>query len=378
MSALSELLQAENTKGLSARAISQAARGLGFTLNHDTAARYLRGEHGRPDEATLLALSKVLESRWSKLRRAASLPAEETEPYRPPAEATGSTGGSAERWTRSSGRCCRHRRPAEPVTELDSRRGREPTRGRQRDAGLPSRRALIGASPQRPAGRGVRAARLRRRPRQGAGLGCGLRRAARGAAGIVGSPAGRAFEPLVCTTCLHTCAAAGELSRTRPPGPVDERLSELLQAANTDGLSARSIARKARAGLQPQPRHGCALPARGPRQSGRGHPAGAVQGAQGADGQAATAAALPDEVTEPYRPPAEASRLNRRQRRAVDEIIRAMLEAEPGQQAGDRTGHARAKKAAPGLPGGATPNRPNADAHPAPAGSSEARPIIPA
>ena len=38
-----------------------------------------------------------------------------------------------------------------------------------------------------------------------------------------------------------------------------------------------------------------------------------------------TAAALPNEVTEPYRPPAEASRLSRRQRRAVDEVIRAML-----------------------------------------------------
>jgi hypothetical protein len=35
---------------------------------------------------------------------------------------------------------------------------------------------------------------------------------------------------------------------------------------------------------------------------------------------------LPSSETEPYTPPAEASRLSRRQRRAVDEIIRAMLD----------------------------------------------------
>ncbi|MDQ1744436.1 MAG: hypothetical protein QOE23_2775 [Pseudonocardiales bacterium] len=130
MSALSELLQAENSKGLSARAISQAARGLGFTLNHDTAARYLRGEHGKPDEATLRAFSAVLGTSLAKLRRAASLPADVTEPYRPPAE--------ADRLNRRQRRAVDEviramlQTPAttEPVTDLDSRRARQSTRGK--------------------------------------------------------------------------------------------------------------------------------------------------------------------------------------------------------------------------------------------------------
>jgi len=88
MSALSDLLNKANTAGLSARSLARNAQAVGFTLNHDTAARYLRGDHGRPDEATLLALSKVLRVPLSRLRTAASLPAEETEPYRPPAEAS--------------------------------------------------------------------------------------------------------------------------------------------------------------------------------------------------------------------------------------------------------------------------------------------------
>jgi transcriptional regulator with XRE-family HTH domain len=88
MSALSDLLNKANTAGLSARSLARTAQAAGFTLNHDTAARYLRGDHGRPDEATLLALSKVLRVPLSRLRAAASLPAEETEPYRPPAESS--------------------------------------------------------------------------------------------------------------------------------------------------------------------------------------------------------------------------------------------------------------------------------------------------
>jgi len=88
MSELSELLSASNTQGLSARSIARAAQDLGYTLNHDTAARYLRGDHGRPDEPTLVALSSVMNVPLSKLRRAASLPADVTEPYRPPAEAS--------------------------------------------------------------------------------------------------------------------------------------------------------------------------------------------------------------------------------------------------------------------------------------------------
>jgi transcriptional regulator with XRE-family HTH domain len=88
MSALSDLLNKANGGSLSARSLARNAQAAGFTLNHDTAARYLRGDHGRPDEATLLALSKVLRIPLTRLRAAASLPAEETEPYRPPAEAS--------------------------------------------------------------------------------------------------------------------------------------------------------------------------------------------------------------------------------------------------------------------------------------------------
>ena len=88
MSALSDLLNKANGGSLSARSLARNAQAAGFTLNHDTAARYLRGDHGRPDEATLLALSKVLRIPLSRLRAAASLPAEETEPYRPPVEAS--------------------------------------------------------------------------------------------------------------------------------------------------------------------------------------------------------------------------------------------------------------------------------------------------
>jgi transcriptional regulator with XRE-family HTH domain len=130
MSALSELLQASNSKGLSARAISQAARELGFTLNHDTAARYLRGEHGTPDESTLQAFATVLGVSLAKLRRAASLPADITEPYRPPAEAD----RLSRRQRRAVDEVIRamlQSPPAsQPVTELDARRGRQPTRGK--------------------------------------------------------------------------------------------------------------------------------------------------------------------------------------------------------------------------------------------------------
>lgn len=128
MSTLSELLQAENSKRLSARAISTAARAQGFTLNHDTAARYLRGEHGKPGEATLKAFSTVLSIPLAKLRRAAALPADITEPYRPPAE--------ADRLNRRQRRAVdeviramlQTASAAEPVTELDTRRSRQPTK----------------------------------------------------------------------------------------------------------------------------------------------------------------------------------------------------------------------------------------------------------
>ena len=85
---LSELLNAANKAGLSARSIAREAQALNFSLNHDTAARYLRGDHGRPDEDTLVALSSVLNVPLNQLRVAAELPSEVTEPYRPPAESS--------------------------------------------------------------------------------------------------------------------------------------------------------------------------------------------------------------------------------------------------------------------------------------------------
>lgn len=88
MTALSDLLNEANAGKLSARSLARTAQAAGFSLNHDTAGRYLRGDHGRPDEATLLALAKVLRIPLSRLRAAASLPAGETEPYRPPAESS--------------------------------------------------------------------------------------------------------------------------------------------------------------------------------------------------------------------------------------------------------------------------------------------------
>ena len=88
MTALSELLSAANDNALSARAIARAANERGYSLNHDTAARYLRGDHGKPDEATLVALADVLRIPLARLRDAAGLPSELTEPYVPPAEAS--------------------------------------------------------------------------------------------------------------------------------------------------------------------------------------------------------------------------------------------------------------------------------------------------
>ncbi len=127
MSSLSELLRTRNSEGLSGRAISEAARELGFSLNHDTAARYLRGDHGKPDEATLQAFSDVLGIPLGKLRAAASLPAEVTEPYRPPIEAN-RLNRRQRRAVDEVIRAMLETQPASlPATELDSRRSRQPT-----------------------------------------------------------------------------------------------------------------------------------------------------------------------------------------------------------------------------------------------------------
>lgn len=88
VTALSELLGAANGSQRSARALAREARERGHTLNHDTAARYLRGDHGVPDEATLRAFADVLEVPLRDLRLAADLPAESTDAYVPPPEAS--------------------------------------------------------------------------------------------------------------------------------------------------------------------------------------------------------------------------------------------------------------------------------------------------
>jgi transcriptional regulator with XRE-family HTH domain len=149
VSALSELLNEANSGKLSARSLARAAQAAGFTLNHDTAARYLRGDHGRPDEVTLLALSKVLRIPLARLRAAAALPAGETEPYRPPAESS----RLSRRQRRAIDEIIRAMLEA-PATgdELSDRRARRPTAGSGRSGGnLPAKQA---ARPSRAARRG--------------------------------------------------------------------------------------------------------------------------------------------------------------------------------------------------------------------------------
>lgn len=85
---LSALLRTAMDGRMSARALARAARERGHTLNHDTVARYLRGAHGVPDEATLRAFSDMLGIPLARLRAAADLPSESTEPYVPPPESS--------------------------------------------------------------------------------------------------------------------------------------------------------------------------------------------------------------------------------------------------------------------------------------------------
>jgi transcriptional regulator with XRE-family HTH domain len=131
MSRLSEpLVLAANKKGLTARKIALAAKAAGFTLNHDTAARYLRGDHGRPSEATLRALSAVLDVPMKVLREAADLPAEETQPYQPPSESSRLT----RRQRRAVDEIIRAMlEPAEQhLDELDQRRARARSKAARR------------------------------------------------------------------------------------------------------------------------------------------------------------------------------------------------------------------------------------------------------
>ena len=140
MSALSDLLVQANSAGLSARAIARQAQQAGFSINHDTAARYLRGDHGRPDEETLRAFASVLPIQLSELRVAAQLPAEETEPYQPPAEAS----RLSRRQRRAVDEIIRamlEPPPSAAVTDLGSRRNADRSTG----AGSTNRR-----SPKQP------------------------------------------------------------------------------------------------------------------------------------------------------------------------------------------------------------------------------------
>jgi transcriptional regulator with XRE-family HTH domain len=132
VTALSDLLVASNKAGLSARGLARKAQERGHSLNHDTAARYLRGDHGVPDEATLIALSDVLGVPMRELRAAADLPFEATAPYVPPAEAS--------RLTR------RQRRALDEII----RSMVEPTRARAQRDEVGERR---GAATRRPAAR---------------------------------------------------------------------------------------------------------------------------------------------------------------------------------------------------------------------------------
>lgn len=140
MTALSDLLGASNKTGLSARGLARRARELGHSLNHDTAARYLRGDHGVPDEATLIAFADVLRVPLRDLRVAADLPSETTAPYVPPAEAS--------RLTR------RQRRALDEIIramlEPTSSRG-EHARPADRHRATPSREAARRGEPEPPA-----------------------------------------------------------------------------------------------------------------------------------------------------------------------------------------------------------------------------------
>jgi len=152
MTALSDLLNEANGGKLSARSLARSAQAAGFSLNHDTAARYLRGDHGRPDEATLLALSKVLRVPLSRLRTAASLPSGETEPYRPPAESS----RLSRRQRRAIDEIIRAMLEAPTATgpdDISSRRGHRTGAGTGRAAGgLPAKQA---ARPAKAARRGT-------------------------------------------------------------------------------------------------------------------------------------------------------------------------------------------------------------------------------
>ena len=170
------------------------------------------------------------------------------------------------------------------------------------------------------------------------------------------SPAIRARRRQRDRYCLrHVCTDA------RPDRFVSA-LSDALGAANKSRpVGAGDRARRTRARAQPQSRHGRAVPARRPRPAGRGDTGRVRRRAAHAAGHACDVRRVcPPTRRRRTRPPPEASRLTRRQRRAVDEIIRAMLE--PG-----RVGHrprpraaARSAERAAATARGRRPQRPDA------------------
>lgn len=79
MTLLAELLTRANKDGWSTREIAERARKAGHNVGHDTVAKYLRGDHGHPNEKTLRALASAFPSlELAELRAAAGLPREIT------------------------------------------------------------------------------------------------------------------------------------------------------------------------------------------------------------------------------------------------------------------------------------------------------------
>jgi transcriptional regulator with XRE-family HTH domain len=86
MTALTELLLAHVPEGVSRRELARRAGRQNNPLSLPTITAYLRGDHGRPDEATLRGFHELLHIPMQELRQAAGMPAGGG-PYVPPEEA---------------------------------------------------------------------------------------------------------------------------------------------------------------------------------------------------------------------------------------------------------------------------------------------------
>jgi hypothetical protein len=87
VSALSDELHRANRENWAARRISREAQLRGHTLSHETVAKYLRGDHAQPEEATLVAFADALSTSLARLREAAGIVTDEHGPFELPAEA---------------------------------------------------------------------------------------------------------------------------------------------------------------------------------------------------------------------------------------------------------------------------------------------------